>query len=146
MTLNRKLVFVLAALLSTCPGLASESNVTGKRIREAIKTSEYRAIDFSKVAGAVWSKVCFFGPYNESSENVLGFPWRVSEHTSALQSDGHNVIVFATDSELIEFVVFPRAVGDFWTLSGQCLGRENSQLIRDTQSKAQHNYVRKKSN
>lgn len=53
------------------------------------------------------------------SEKALGFDWQVSEYTDVLKSDGHNVIVFATESEVIEYVVHSRGKGDFWQLSGK---------------------------
>ncbi len=112
-------------------------------IWKQMQTTNYESIDFSKLGGAKWQKVCFFGPYSDSSEAELGFNWRVSEHTDALKSDGHSVIVFATDSEVASFVVHPRAYGDFAKLSGKCLPRSSSRVTREPRSDDWKSYVAK---
>lgn len=142
--MNRIILLALVAFIFACSENEHDKSETSRNIWAEIEANDYKAIDFSKIASPAWSKVCFFGPYNNNSEIALGFPWHLSEHTDVLKSDGHNVIVFATESKVIEFVVHSRAYGDFWTLSGQCLKRENSQLIKDAESGSWRNYVRPK--
>ena len=103
---------------------------TSEDIYSEIKNNNFETLDLSKFGGGDWTKVCFLGPYNEMSEKALGFDWKVSEHTDVLNSDGHNVIVFATESEVTEYVVHSRGKGDFWKLSGECFSRKNSNFIK----------------
>jgi hypothetical protein len=107
--------------------IASETSV---EIYSEIKADNFKTLDISKFGGDEWTRVCFFGPYNEMSEKVLGIDWQLSEHTDVLKSDGHNVIVFATESRVIEYVVHSRDKGDFWQLSGRCFSRKNSIFIK----------------
>ncbi len=112
-------------------------------IWKQMRISNYESIDFSKLGGPAWTKVCFFGPYSDSSEAELGFNWRVSEYTDALKSDGHNVIVFATDTKATSFVVHSRAYGDFAKLSRQCLPRSSARVTREPGSTDWKSYVAK---
>jgi hypothetical protein len=110
-------------------------------IWKQMKATEYKSIDFSVLAGQEWTKACFYGPYSETNESELGFKWRISEHTDVLASDGHNVIVFATDSKVVSFVVHSRAYGDFATLSGKCVARSAAQLVREPSGSGWKSYV-----
>jgi hypothetical protein len=51
-----------------------------------------------------------------------------------LISDGHNIILFATDNKMIDFIELPRGKGDFWKLSGECFDRNNSDFVIGTKS------------
>jgi len=144
MPMKRIIVPILVLFASACSESGYLQSELSNLIWAQIEAGEYKAIDFSKIGGNEWTKVCFMGPYNEDSEQALGFPWHVSEHTDVLSSDGHNVIVFATESEVIGFVVHSRGYGDFWKLSGKCLYREESQLIKDAGSGNWRNYVQRK--
>ncbi|RYE49962.1 MAG: hypothetical protein EOP48_20655 [Sphingobacteriales bacterium] len=99
-------------------------------IYSELKANNFKTLDLSKLGGEDWTMVCFLGPYNEMSEKALGFNWQVAEHTDVLKSGGHNVIVFTTDSKVIEYVVHPRGKGDFWQLSGDCFNRKNANFIK----------------
>ena len=112
-------------------------------IWKQMKAKNYDSIDFSSLAGPAWTKVCFYGPYSESEEGELGFKWRVSDHTDVLTSDGHNVIVFATDSKVISYIVHPRAYGDFAKLSGNCLPRSSARMVREPSEAGWKSYVAK---
>jgi hypothetical protein len=140
--MNKIIVLALAVFISACSGHGYDQGLTSKEIWAEIEANNYKAIDFAKISGQAWTRVCFIGPYNEDSEQILGFPWHVSEHTDALKSDSHNVIVFATESDVLEFVVHPRDYGDFWKLSGHCLNRESSKLTKDIESGDWLNYIR----
>lgn len=100
-------------------------------IWKQMQATDYSSIDFSKLAGQDWTKVCFFGPYSDSTGPELGLKWRVSEHTEVLRSDGHNVIVFATDSKVTSYIIHSRAYGDFAKLSGKCLPRSSARVVRE---------------
>lgn len=141
MPMNRAITLPIAFLLVACSESDYSRSDASKKIWEMLEASEHTHINFSKFGGTQWTKVCFLGPYNESSEQTLGFPWLVSEHTDVLKSDGHNVIVFATDSKIIDYVIHSRGYGDFWKLSGKCLSRENSNLTRDPKSPHWLNYI-----
>ncbi|WP_139122454.1 hypothetical protein [Veronia pacifica] len=106
------------------------ANGTSEEIYADIKANNFKKLNLSMMGGDKWTKVCFLGPYNEMSENALGFNWQVSEHTDVLKSDVLNVIVFATESEVIEYVLHSRNKGDFWQLSGECFNRENAKFIK----------------
>lgn len=130
MPMNRTaIIFTLVSLLG-CTDNGYVVSETSEEIYAAIKASNFEKLNLSTLGGDKWEKVCFLGPYNEMSEKALGFNWQVSAHTDVLKSDGHNVIVFATESEVIEYVVHSRGKGDFWQLSGECFSRENANFIK----------------
>jgi hypothetical protein len=103
-------------------------------IAKQLNTNKNQSIDFSTIGKEDWTRICFLGPYNRDSEKVLGFDWNVSKHTDVLISDGHNVILFATDKKLIDFIELPRNQGDFWKLSGECFDRNNSDFVIGTKT------------
>jgi hypothetical protein len=128
--MNRIAVMITLVSLSGCSDSGDVTSNMSEDIYSEIKASNYDTLDLSDLGSYEWAKVCFLGPYNEMSEKALGFDWQVSEHTDVLKSDGHNVIVFATESKVIEYVIYPRDKGDFWQLTGQCFRRNNSNFIK----------------
>lgn len=130
MPMNRIAIFFTLTSLLGCTDNGYVASETSEEIYADIKANNFEKLDLSKMGGDKWAKVCFLGPYNEMSEKTLGFNWQVSEYTDVLKSDGHNVIVFATESEVIEYVVHSRSKGDFWQLSGECFNRENANFIK----------------
>lgn len=130
MYMNRAAIIFKLASLFGCTDDGYVANKTSEEIYAAIKANNLENLNLSGLGGSRWTKVCFLGPYNEMSEKALGFSWQVSEHTDVLKSDGHNVIVFAYESEVIEYVVHSRSKGDFWQLSGECFNRENANFIK----------------
>ena len=96
---------------------------------KTIQRNKWQYIDFQAVGNNEWTRVCFLGPYNGDSETLLGFPWHITDYTDVLSSDGHNVIIFATDTEVVDFIIHTRSHGDFYTMSGRCLPRNNSKLV-----------------
>lgn len=131
-------------VITSCSDGGYVQSEESKKIWKLLESNDFNYIDFSGYGGNDWSKVCFLGPYNEQSEKALGFPWHVSKHTDVLRSDGHNVIVFATENKVVEHVVHSRGHGDFWKLSGECYPRENSKFTKDKDSGNWRNYVREK--
>ena len=101
---------------------------------QEIQKNRYQHIDFENFGNGDWNRVCFFGPYNEFSSETLGFDWKIANYTNVLSSDAHNVLVFTTETEVIDFVVHSRSKGDFWELSGKCLNRNDSELIKNENS------------
>lgn len=130
MPMNRIAIIFALVLLFGCTDSGYVVSKTSEDIYSEIKASNFETLDLSKLGGDEWTKVCFLGPYNEMSEKTLGFDWQISEHTDVLKSDGHNVIVFATESKVIEYAVHSRGKGDFWQLTGKCFSRKNSKFIK----------------
>jgi hypothetical protein len=130
MPMNKFVIILTLAAFFGCSDKGYIVSETSKEIHSKLKANNFEVLDLSKFGGSNWSKVCFLGPYNEQSEKALGFNWQVSEHTEVLKSDSHNVIVFATETEVIEYVIHSRGSGDFWQLSGECIGRKNSIFIK----------------
>ncbi|MCX4189011.1 hypothetical protein [Methylophaga sp. OBS3] len=130
----RKFLLIMLGPLLGCSEQYLLSSVLEDEIFNALQETKGQSIDFSTLAGDEWGKVCFFGPYNQQSSEALGFEWNVDKHTNALKSDSHNVIVFATESEVIGYTVFARRNGDFSNLSGECIFRESAQLSRSIDS------------
>lgn len=130
MPMNRIAIILVLTLLLSCTDSGYVASKTSDGIYSELKANNFEGLDLSKFGGNDWTKVCFLGPYNEMSEKALGLNWQVSEHTDVLRSDGHNVIVFATETEVIEYVVHSRGKGDFWQLSGECFNRKNSNFIK----------------
>lgn len=134
MPMPRKLVLMSVCVLVACSDPAYVASDLSKSISEELQDNDYRSIDFGLLAGSNWSQVCFFGPYNERSSEALGFDWNVGDHTDVLHSDGHNVIVFATGNEVLEYVVHSRGHGDFSELSGGCFPRGEAIFIKDPEN------------
>ncbi len=128
--------FLVILLLVGCEGSSYVRSEASIELGDTFKDNNYRYIDFATLQGDRWSKVCFLGPYNSQSSEALGFSWDVNQHTDVLASDGHNVIIFATDSEVITYIVHSRAYGDFWQLTGECYPREHSKLYKNRESGA----------
>jgi len=127
-------LLISAGLLQACSDPAYVTSDLSKAISEELQESDYSSIDFTRLAVVGWSQVCFFGPYNERSSEALGFEWNVADHTDVLRSDGHNVIVFATENDVIEYVIHSRGQGDFSELSGKCFPRDEAIFIKDPES------------
>lgn len=130
MPINRITIILGLALLVGCTDCGYVASNTSEEIYSELNANNFESLDLSQFGGNDWTKVCFLGPYNEMSEKALGFNWQVSEHTDVLKSDGHNVIVFATETKVIDYVVFSRGKGDFWQLSGDCFNRKNSYFVK----------------
>ena len=139
--MKKLIVLISILLISSCTDSGYIESKESKKIWELLKSNNFKSVDFSNYDGNEWTKVCFLGPYNEQSEKVLGFPWHISEHTDVLKSDGHNVIIFATENKVIKYVVHSRGYGDFWKLSGECYSRENTKFIKDKETGNWRNYV-----
>lgn len=139
--MNKVLVITLIFLAAACSESESVQDRLSVEIWAELKKNQFEFVDFGSFAGDEWTRVCFFGPYNESSSQALGIDWHVGEHTDVLRSDGHNVIVFATDQEVIEYVVHSRGYGDFWKLSGKCFPRKSARFVRDRESGSWQNYT-----
>jgi len=116
-----------SALLAGC--YEASDSPTQQRIVGEIARQAPGPISFSNIADEKWSRVCFFGPYTLNSTEVLGFDWEVTKKTGIGGDDTINVIVFATNNEVTEFVVVPRHKADFWKLSRQCFPRSNANFI-----------------
>jgi len=144
MLINRIFLYLISLVLLGCSSSEYFSSKSSKEIWSKIKESNFVFIDFSDFGGNKWTKVCFLGPYNENSEKALGFKWQVSEFTDVLKSDGHNVILFATNTKVSKYVVQPRSKGDFWKVSGKCFYRESSIFVRDKGNGSRKNYIPKK--
>ena len=127
--------FIACGVIGTALGWSLRGSIIHNQIPEysyalwrEVGISENQEIDFTKVGAGAWTRVCFLGPYNEKSSKALGFSWHITEYTDVLSNDGHNVIIFANDSNVIDFIVQNRGYGDFHSMSGKCLDRANSDL------------------
>lgn len=131
MHMTRKLALISACALVACSDPVYVASDLSKAISEELQENDDRSINFAQFTGNNWSQVCFFGPYNERSSEALGFEWNIGDHTDVLHSDGHNVIVFATEKEVLEYVIHSRGKGDFSELSGECFPRGKASFIKD---------------
>lgn len=92
-------------LLVGCEGASYPRSTESIELGNVYKDNDYKFIDFSTLQEERWTKICFLGPYNINSSKALGFEWDVTEHTDVLTSDGHNVVIFATDTEVTSYIV-----------------------------------------
>jgi hypothetical protein len=121
--------YLLAFLLYGC--YEKTDSPEQLKIVSEITAQAQKPIDFKNITNDKWSRVCFFGPYTLKSNDVLGFDWDVTKKTAVAGDDTINVIVFATEKQVTEFVVVPRGKADFWKLSRQCFPRNNARFIYD---------------
>ena len=98
------------------------------------KQSQKNSVNFEAYGSKAWDRVCFLGPYDEFSSELTGLSWDVTEYTDVLSSDGHTVVVFINDTEVIDFIVQIRSKGDFSALSGTCLPRSKSLIKKNKDS------------
>ena len=98
------------------------------------KQSQKNSINFDVYGSNEWNRVCFLGPYNEFSSELTGLSWDITEYTDVLSSDGHTVVVFINNIEVIDFIVQIRSKGDFSSLSGTCLSRSKSLIQKNKDS------------
>ena len=98
------------------------------------KQSQNNSMTFEVYGSNEWDRVCFLGPYSEFSSELTGLSWDVTEYTDVLSSDGHTVIVFINEIEVIDFIVQIRNKGDFSSLSGTCLPRSKSIIKKSKDS------------
>ena len=117
------------------------SNFTKSRIPDynyhlalVVENNLGKTLSVAEFGGADWEKICFLGPYSNDSSEVIGFDWEITDYTDVLDSDGHNVLVFVADGAVQDFIVHIRSKGDFSTLSGSCLKRNQQVII--TKNKA----------
>lgn len=73
MQITKTLALISICVLVAYSDPAYIASELGKAISEELQESDYRSIDFTRLVGGNWSRVCFFGPYNESSSEALGF-------------------------------------------------------------------------
>ncbi len=128
--MRRLNLIILSLLLLACSDNRYDPKYDEK-LWGIIKASNGGQIDISKIGIGAWTKVCFMGPYNTNTEKTLGFEWsgEYEKDLALLTSDGHNLIIFVTDSDVTDLIVQNRGYGDFWKLSGQCLQRGNTNLV-----------------
>ena len=116
--------YVLALLLFGC--YEKTDSPEQLRIVSSIISQAPGPINFKNIAVDRWSRVCFFGPYTLKSSDVLGFKWEVEKKTVIGGDDSINVVVFATEKDVTEFVVIPRGKADFAGMSRQCFPRNDA--------------------
>lgn len=127
--MNKKVLIFTIVTIFGCSESQYITNQISEDIYTHFKANDFENLDLSEFGGEDWTRVCFLGPYDEDSEKALGFDWQISEHTDVLKSDGHNVILFANQERVVNYVIHPRSRGDFWRLSGHCFSRDNSNFI-----------------
>ena len=125
---NAAAALCCALLLAACAEQSHVNSPISEQIWRELEGSSAGPVHFDRLAGPDWTRVCFFGPYNEASAEVLGFDWNVGEKTDVLHSDGHTVIVFATDTSVSDYTIHRRDFGDFSGLSGECVPRQEAVL------------------
>ena len=109
----------------------NNQNIISDNIKKELQKTNWKKLNFAQTTTSDFDSVCIFGPYssNESVAKILGFNWNIELRTSIHLDDGHNVIVYIEDNQVIQYVKHPRNLGDFATLSNTCFKRYNSTII-----------------
>jgi hypothetical protein len=91
------------------------------------------SIDLAVVGPPSWDRVCVLTPYsnNESTKQLLGFPWDAESKTSIYSSDGINVLVFAKEKAVLAFAEYPRGMGDLSKIPPKCMPRTSARVVRE---------------
>ena len=102
------------------------------QIEQMVFDTTTATVDLSRVGPSDWTRVCVLPPYtdNKAAEAILGFPWDAEGNTWIEGSDGHNVLVFIKNAEVIAYTEHRRDEGDFSKLRPHCLKRDESILVR----------------
>ena len=129
--MKKIILYCLFSFLAGCygkPNTHAQEEILGEITKQAPGL-----MSFKDVADEQWTRICFFGPYTleSKSSSVLGFDWEVTKQTEIGSNDSINVVSFATDKRITEFVVVPRSKADFWKLSGKCFSRIDANFYYD---------------
>jgi hypothetical protein len=129
--MNKNLFAGVALLILTLLGVWIYSGIASKsdnkkqslqiQLSSAIskhKNSELICIDFADVFPFAWEKVYFFGPYTTPAkiDAVLNTFWIRSRFLSIDSNDGVTLIVFTNAGRVVEYLEYPRWIGDFSNL------------------------------
>ena len=111
----------LSFLFSSCSGRSNEK--LGQRLIAAVEqklhNSQQVLITIKDYTDFRWDRFHVFGPYTTPEEvhNSLGFSWPEYERTAVRHNDHHDLLVFVSDSRVVEYVEYPREHGDFYKLN-----------------------------
>lgn len=99
------------------------------RILNLLTDKNVKNFPVNELSAGNWDRVCIFGPYTNNVSDVLGFEWDIEQYTDVLRSDGHSVLLFVDDKEVIDLIVQNRGKGDFSSLYDQCFGYDTTLTI-----------------
>jgi hypothetical protein len=125
--------FFAMLLLSAC---TNGDKSISQQLTAEFDASTSAPIDLAKLGPPTWEKVCVLGSYtpNKEAEKVLGFKWDVEQKSSIAKNDNINLLVFIKGQEVLAYTEHPRNKGDFLKLRSRCLPRNQSTLLRQSDS------------
>lgn len=94
--------------------LLSELSTAVSRLRNG----EMPVLNFLEITQFSWDRVYFFEPYTHPSriDDELGFFWLESRFTTIESSDNVTLLVFVSNRHVVQYLEFPRSLGDFANL------------------------------
>lgn len=125
---NSKKALLFFCFLAACSSKTNQSNTFNQLVNPG-KIAGSQQVDFSNFGDAQWTQVCFFAPYTSKgqSASALGFDWEVTEETDIETNDRINVVVFATNTEVTEYLSIPiNKISRFQNATKQCVARSNA--------------------
>ena len=113
--MRRALLILTIAICAGCVNYSDE-------ISDQFEASGENLIDLKTAVPTGWGKVCVVGPYQDDAfvEKTIGFPWSAERRTSIDDNDSISVLLFVKDQSVVTHVEYPRKLGDFTELEGQC--------------------------
>jgi hypothetical protein len=99
--------------------ISSLANVVAQHEKGTI-----RAVNFAETFPFTWDKVFFFGPYTTPSriKSVLGYPWSRAGFLKIRYDENITLIVFTKGGKVVEYLEYPRILGDFSSLKTHTRG------------------------
>ena len=136
--INKTINFLFVVLLSLSSCKEKEGN-TKEFIFEQIESSvnktleEGKVLDVNSLLSFKWEKLHIFKPYstNEVINTELGFKWELLDRINLNQDDSYNLLVFSSGSEVVKYIRWPRASGDFSKIEKTMYRPNDAQFISE---------------
>lgn len=97
-------------------------------VSAVISDSTNKGLVLSELLDFEWNEVHVFKPYStlETINEQLGFNWKDSSKSNIHESDDFNLLVFTNDQSVVNYLKWPRNMGDFLKLQKTRLTKEQS--------------------
>lgn len=95
-----------------------------------IAIKEGKMLNINNLVSFNWENLHIFKPYstNEIINTQLGFKWELLDKVNLNQDDSYNLLVFSSSSEVIKYIRWPRASGDFSKIEKTIYHPNNAQF------------------
>jgi hypothetical protein len=88
-------------------------------------------INLSDIDLFSWDRLYIFGPYVplDIIQKRLNFKWSPPSYVSVGSNDGVSLLIFVEEDEVVQFVFFPRDLGDFSEAGNRLEGYDRTDAV-----------------